>query len=99
MHRHYYAKRAHKHERAAREASSAHDREGHRVIAGGYRKLARGKGAKGGFAYAPSPGMRVRPYHGPQGGPSGIFFGKKRRAAAGRKAAKGRRRNKRGRFI
>lgn len=40
MHRSYYNVRARKHDAAARSAKSASDKEGHREIARGYRRLA-----------------------------------------------------------
>lgn len=40
--RHFYSLRAKHHEAAANKAKSAHDREGHREVAAGYHKLARG---------------------------------------------------------
>lgn len=41
-HRSYYTARAFKHEKAARHAKSATDREGHSEVARGYRKLSHG---------------------------------------------------------
>jgi hypothetical protein len=44
IHRGFYRTKAARHERAARASSSSSDAEGHREVARGYHRLARGSG-------------------------------------------------------